>query len=70
MRSVRSRAGCVISDPAREPRPRAVVTGAGRGLGLALAISLADAGYDLVLCARSEAALDRASQLLAARAGR
>jgi NAD(P)-dependent dehydrogenase (short-subunit alcohol dehydrogenase family) len=41
-------------------RPVAVVTGASRGIGLAIAQALADAGADLCLCARSEAALTAA----------
>lgn len=35
-----------------------VITGAGRGLGAALAVSLAEAGANLVLCGRNQAALE------------
>ena len=47
-----------------------VVTGAGRGLGAALAISLADMGCNIVLCARSLAALDVIARHIKTRTGR
>jgi NADP-dependent 3-hydroxy acid dehydrogenase YdfG len=46
-----------------------VVTGAGRGLGAALAISFADAGCRLVLCARTQHALDDVAAMIVARGG-
>jgi short-subunit dehydrogenase len=41
--------------------PTAIVTGASRGLGLALAEALAEAGYALIIDARSRDALNRAA---------
>jgi len=41
---------------------RALVTGAGRGIGLAAAASLAQAGAQVTLAARSKAELDRAAR--------
>ena len=38
----------------------AIVTGGSRGIGLATAMALREAGADVLVCARSEAALDRA----------
>ncbi len=40
---------------------RALVTGAGRGLGMAIAATLAAAGADVTLCARTAAEVDRAA---------
>ena len=42
--------------------PWAVVTGASSGIGLELATQLADAGFNLVLCARGEAELQKIAQ--------
>ncbi|GAA0592239.1 SDR family oxidoreductase [Paenochrobactrum glaciei] len=47
----------------------AVITGAGRGLGAALAITLADAGAQVILCARSEQALAQVAAIIAKRTG-
>ena len=47
-----------------------VVTGAGRGLGAALALSLADMGCNLILCARTLAALDVIAGHIKTRTGR
>ncbi len=47
-----------------------VVTGAGRGLGAALALSLADMGCNVILCARSLAALDVIAGHIQTRTGR
>lgn len=48
----------------------ALVTGSSRGLGRALALALADAGADLVLHGRDEAALAESADLVQARSGR
>jgi NAD(P)-dependent dehydrogenase (short-subunit alcohol dehydrogenase family) len=45
-------------------RPRALITGASRGIGYAVAAALADLGWDLTICARSEAPLHEAAQRL------
>jgi len=45
----------------------AVVTGAGRGLGRAMSVSLADAGADLVLTARTTAQIEETAELVRAR---
>ena len=47
----------------------AVVTGAGRGLGTALAVSLAEAGCDLILCARNPEALERVAEAISRTTG-
>lgn len=47
----------------------AVITGAGRGLGAALALVFADAGCDLVLCARRMADLNEIGRIIAGRTG-
>src|SRR6266404_4298024 len=47
----------------------ALVTGASGGIGLALAECFAQDGYDLILTARSEAALQEESQRLAKQHG-
>jgi 7-alpha-hydroxysteroid dehydrogenase len=47
----------------------AVVTGAGRGIGAAAAVALAEAGADVVICARTEDQLARVAQQIEA-AGR
>jgi len=47
-----------------------VVTGAGRGLGAALALSLADMGCNVILCARTLAALDVIAGYIKTRTGR
>lgn len=46
-------------------RPVALVAGASRGLGLLMATEFARRGYDLALCARSQASLDEAAAQLA-----
>lgn len=43
---------------------RALITGAGRGLGLACAAALADAGAEVVLCARSQPEIAAAAQAI------
>jgi len=45
-------------------RPVALITGASRGLGFVIARELADRGYDLVICARSEVGLVTATDEL------
>jgi NAD(P)-dependent dehydrogenase (short-subunit alcohol dehydrogenase family) len=47
-------------------RPRALITGASRGIGYAIAAALADLGWDLTICARSEAPLREAGDRLRA----
>lgn len=47
-----------------------IVTGAGRGLGAALAISLADLGSNVILCGRSQGALDTIAGHIEQRTGR
>jgi len=42
----------------------AIVTGASRGIGLAIAKSLAGAGYNLAICATSEASVGKAAEQL------
>jgi len=42
----------------------AIVTGASRGIGLAIAKALAGAGYNLAICATSEASVSRAAEKL------
>ncbi len=55
---------------AREGTGRtALVTGASMGIGVDLAECFARDGYDLILCARSEAALKEVAERLAARHG-
>lgn len=49
---------------------RVVITGAARGLGRAFAIKAAEHGADLVLLARSAAALDPLAELIRRRTGR
>ena len=46
------------------PRQRALVTGASNGIGLELARVLARGGYDLVITARSQPALDQVAREL------
>ncbi|WP_281893195.1 SDR family oxidoreductase [Phytohabitans aurantiacus] len=48
---------------------RALVTGSSRGIGAALATGLAEAGAEVVLNGRDEAALERARRALAERTG-
>ena len=48
----------------------AVITGAGRGLGAALAMTLADAGSQVILCGRNEAALRVIGETIKLRTGR
>ena len=45
-------------------RPRALITGASRGIGYAIAGALADLGWDLTICARTEEALTGAADQL------
>ncbi len=49
-----------MSEPRRK-RPTALITGGSKGIGLALAWEFAQNGHDLVLAARDEKALARAS---------
>jgi NAD(P)-dependent dehydrogenase (short-subunit alcohol dehydrogenase family) len=46
-----------------------IITGAGRGLGAALAVSLAEAGANLVLCGRNQAALETVADGIAEATG-
>jgi len=48
----------------------ALITGAGRGIGAATALAFADAGADVVLCARSAAQLEEVAAAVAARGRR
>ncbi|WP_072395875.1 SDR family oxidoreductase [Hyphomicrobium sp. CS1GBMeth3] len=48
----------------------AVVTGAGSGIGRAVAVALSDAGFDVVLAGRRQAALEDAAAGCAGRTGR
>jgi len=48
----------------------AVVTGAGSGIGRAVAVALFDAGFDVVLAGRREAALVETAGLCSSRSGR
>lgn len=50
--------------------PVAIITGASKGLGRALASALAQRGWDLVLDARTPAALHATAEALSARGGR
>ncbi len=47
----------------------AIVTGAGRGLGAAIAVGFAEAGADVVICARTQTQLDQVAEQVQA-AGR
>lgn len=49
---------------------RALVAGAGRGIGAAAALALAEAGADVVLAARSPAALERVAEAVRSRGAR
>ncbi len=51
------------------PEQVALVTGAGRGIGRASALSLADAGFTIVLTARTAAQIDEAAAEIAASGG-
>ncbi len=44
----------------------AIVTGAGRGLGAAIALGFAEAGADVVICARTQSQLDEVAQAVEA----
>lgn len=44
----------------------AIVTGAGRGLGAAIALGFAEAGADVVICARTQSQLDEVSKAVEA----
>lgn len=48
---------------------RALITGAGRGLGRALAVGYAEAGAELVICARGEERLEETARLARERGG-
>jgi NAD(P)-dependent dehydrogenase (short-subunit alcohol dehydrogenase family) len=48
---------------------RALITGAGRGLGRALAVGFAEAGAEVVICARGRERLDATAELARAHGG-
>ncbi len=48
---------------------RALVTGAGRGLGRALSIAMAEAGAEMILCARSQPQLEETAEAIRAAGG-
>lgn len=56
-----------VEHESSDGRPVALITGASRGLGFVIARDLADRGYDLVICARSEAGLVPAADELRSR---
>jgi NAD(P)-dependent dehydrogenase (short-subunit alcohol dehydrogenase family) len=53
-----------MTDIGRPTRPRALITGASRGIGYAVASALADLGWDLTICARTEEPLREATDRL------